>query len=54
MISVETGETMVELSLAAFEATAGPGLGVKVDGRMEALGGMDRGWGWRRGVGVTE
>jgi len=62
MISLEIGETMVELSLAALEASAGDRMGGQVDrrgegggGRREGRGGERRGreegWGWGWGCG---
>jgi hypothetical protein len=39
MISLEIGETMVELSLAALEASAGDRMGGQVDRRGEGEGG---------------
>jgi hypothetical protein len=54
MISLEIGETMVELSLAALEASAGDRMGGQVDRRGEGGGGGERGgeWiQWKRGGG---
>ena len=55
MISVEIGETMIELSLAALEAMAGEGWEGRVDRRGEGGGGggrerRKRGWGEKMGV----
>ena len=47
MISLEIGETMVELSLAALEASAGERMGGQVDRRGEGGGGRREG---RRGI----
>ena len=51
MISLEIGETMVELSLAALEASAGDRMGGQVDRRGEGEGGGERGGGGRGGEG---
>ena len=54
MISLEIGETMVELSLAALEASAGDRMGGQVDRRGEGEGGGERGGEGRGGEGVGE
>jgi hypothetical protein len=51
MISLEIGETMVELSLAALEASAGDRMGGQVDRRGEGEGGGERGGEGRGGEG---
>ena len=51
MISLEIGETMVELSLAALEASAGDRMGGQVDRRGEGGGGGERGGEGRGGEG---